>query len=46
MKQVILLEGQAISMGRNLSFHPIIDLLKHWAGISRGRRRADVLREA
>jgi len=34
MKQVTLLEGQAISMGRNLSFHPIIDLLKHWAGIS------------
>ena len=33
MKQVTLLEGQAISMGRNLSFHPIIDLLKNWAGI-------------
>jgi len=34
MKQVTLLEGRAISIGRNLSFHPIIDLLKHWARIS------------
>jgi class 3 adenylate cyclase/tetratricopeptide (TPR) repeat protein len=34
MKKVTLLEGRAISIGRNLSFHPIIDLLKQWAGIS------------
>ncbi|MDH4205100.1 MAG: AAA family ATPase [Desulfobacteraceae bacterium] len=33
MKQVTLLEGRAISMGRNLSFHPVIDLLKEWARI-------------
>ena len=33
MKQATLLEGRAISMGRNLSFHPIIDLLKQWARI-------------
>ena len=33
MKQVTLLEGRAISMGRNLSFHPVIDLLKQWARI-------------
>ena len=33
MKRVILLEGRAISIGRNLSFHPIIDLLKQWARI-------------
>jgi len=33
MKQVTLLEGRAISIGRNFSFHPIIDLLKHWARI-------------
>jgi tetratricopeptide (TPR) repeat protein len=31
IKKVVLLEGRAISIGRNLSFHPIIDLLKHWA---------------
>ena len=36
VKQVTLFEGRAISMGRNLSFHPIIDLLKQWTRI-RGR---------
>ena len=33
MKRVSLFEGRAISTGMNLSFHPIIDLLKHWAKI-------------
>ena len=33
MRSVTLLEGRAISMGRNLSFHPIIELLKQWARI-------------
>jgi len=33
MKRITLLEGRAISIGRNLSFHPIINLLKHWAKI-------------
>jgi class 3 adenylate cyclase/tetratricopeptide (TPR) repeat protein len=33
MNQVTLLEGRAISIGRNLPFHPIIDLLKHWSRI-------------
>lgn len=33
MKRVTFLEGRAISIGENLSFHPIINLLKHWAGI-------------
>ena len=33
MKQVTHLEGRAISMGRNLSFHPFIDLLKQWTHI-------------
>ena len=33
MKKVTLLEGRAISIGRNLSFHPIISLLRHWAHI-------------
>jgi class 3 adenylate cyclase/tetratricopeptide (TPR) repeat protein len=32
-KKVTLLEGRAISMGRNLSFHPIIGLLKQWMRI-------------
>ena len=33
MNRITLLEGRAISMGRNLSFHPIVDLLKQWARI-------------
>jgi class 3 adenylate cyclase/tetratricopeptide (TPR) repeat protein len=33
MKKVTLLEGWAMSIGRNLSFHPITDILKQWAGI-------------
>jgi len=34
MKKVILLEGRAISMGANLGYHLIIDLLKNWAQIT------------
>jgi class 3 adenylate cyclase len=30
-QRVSLLEGRAISIGRNLSYYPIIDLLKQWA---------------
>lgn len=33
MKSVALLEGRAISIGRNLGFYPVVDLLKHWAWI-------------
>jgi class 3 adenylate cyclase len=33
IEKVTLLEGKAISIGKNLSFHPVIDLLKHWARI-------------
>jgi hypothetical protein len=33
MKRVTLLEGRTISIGGNLSFHPITDLLKQWMGI-------------
>ncbi len=33
MKEVTHFEGRAISIGRNLSFHPIIDILKQWARI-------------
>jgi class 3 adenylate cyclase len=32
-ERVPLLEGRAISIGRNLSYYPIIDLLKQWARI-------------
>ncbi len=33
LKKVTLLEGRAISNGKNLSFHPIIQIIKSWAGI-------------
>jgi class 3 adenylate cyclase/tetratricopeptide (TPR) repeat protein len=33
IKRVNLLEGRAISTGRNLSFHPFIDVFKQWARI-------------
>jgi predicted ATPase len=32
-QKVSLFEGRAISIGRNLSYYPIIDLLKQWARI-------------
>jgi class 3 adenylate cyclase len=42
MKRITLLEGRAISIGRNLSFHPIIDLLKQWMGIRQDDDQAEV----
>ncbi len=33
MNKVLLLEGRAIAMGKNLSFYPIVDILKQWAQI-------------
>jgi class 3 adenylate cyclase/tetratricopeptide (TPR) repeat protein len=33
-KRVIFLIGRALSFGQNLSFHPLIDILKSWAGIT------------
>lgn len=33
MKKVTLLRGRALSIGSNLSFHPVIDMLKSWARI-------------
>lgn len=32
-EKINLLEGRAISIGKNLSFHPLIDILKNWARI-------------
>jgi tetratricopeptide (TPR) repeat protein len=34
MRRVTLLEGRAISIGANLGYHLIIDLLKNWAQIT------------
>ncbi len=36
MKKVRLFEGMAVSIGNNLRFHPIVDLLKQWSGIRHG----------
>jgi len=33
LQKVTLLRGRALSIGANLSFHPIIDILKSWARI-------------
>jgi len=33
LKKVTLLEGRALSIGKNLSFHPLIDVMKNWSGI-------------
>ena len=34
MERTTIVEGRAISMGKNLPFHPIIDLIKNWVGIT------------
>jgi class 3 adenylate cyclase/tetratricopeptide (TPR) repeat protein len=33
VKKTMFLEGRALSIGRSLSFYPIIDALKHWSRI-------------
>lgn len=43
MKRAVLLEGRAISIGQNLSFHPIIDLLRRWAQINEEDGEASTL---
>jgi class 3 adenylate cyclase/tetratricopeptide (TPR) repeat protein len=35
MKGVVLLEGRTVSMGGNLGYHLVIDLLRNWAGITK-----------
>ncbi len=30
--KVTFLEGRALSIGKNLSFHPLIDIIKNWSG--------------
>ena len=45
IRKVALLEGRAISIGRNLSFHPIISLLKYWSRIKKDDDEAAALRK-
>lgn len=41
MDRVIFLEGRALSIGKNLSFHPIIDILRKFAEISEDDNEED-----
>ena len=41
ISRVSFLEGCSISIGKNLSFHPIIDLFKQWARITEDDRQVD-----
>ena len=41
IRRVSFLEGRSISIGKNLSFHPIIDLFKQWAKIKEGDRQIE-----
>jgi class 3 adenylate cyclase len=41
IKKVTLLEGRSLAIGKNLSFHPLIDIFKGWASISEGDREAE-----
>jgi len=34
LEKVAVFEGRALSNGKNLSFHPIIQIIKSWAGIT------------
>jgi class 3 adenylate cyclase/tetratricopeptide (TPR) repeat protein len=45
MKRVNLLEGRSTSIGANISYHPIIDFLKQWAGIREGESSASAFRK-
>lgn len=45
LKKVTLFEGRAQAIGKNLSFHPIIDILKGWAGIGKDDTEADSSRK-
>lgn len=43
IKNVKLLEGRALAIGKNLSFHPIIDILKYWTGIRESDRESETI---
>jgi class 3 adenylate cyclase len=40
---VTVLEGRSLSMGEGLSFHPFIDLFRHWAGIEKDDADSDAV---
>jgi tetratricopeptide (TPR) repeat protein len=44
LEGVTLREGRALSLGRNLSFHPFVDLLRQWAHVDAGTSETDAVR--
>jgi tetratricopeptide (TPR) repeat protein/pterin-4a-carbinolamine dehydratase len=42
-KKVMLFEGRALSIGKNLSYHPIIESLKSWVSIKEEDSKAELL---
>ena len=43
IKRITLLEGRGLSIGKNLGYHPIIDMLKSWAKIKEEDSESDSL---
>ena len=41
IKRVTLVKGRALAIGKNLSFHPIINILRSWAGIRKEDTQAE-----
>jgi len=42
IKRTTFLKGRALSMGRNLSFHPIIEIIKTWAKIKEDDKQIEL----
>jgi class 3 adenylate cyclase/tetratricopeptide (TPR) repeat protein len=42
-KKVMLFEGRALSIGKNLSYHPIIECLRSWLSIKEEDSKAELL---
>ena len=44
-RRITLIEGRAVSIGKNFSYHPIVDLLKQWARIKEWDSDAQAIRK-
>jgi class 3 adenylate cyclase len=45
IKRVLLLQGRANSLGQNLSFHPLVDLFRVWAGMEEEEKDEEASRK-
>ena len=43
IEKVTLFEGRALSIGKNLNYHPFIDILENWAGLKEEKNETDSL---